>query len=152
MRFLLQVARDASVTTGNGVVGAIDHGYVLFAGFCQGDNEEICDRMIKKMLALRIFKDENGKTNLSIRDVGGSILCISQFTLYANCTHGNRPSFTDSLGREYAEPLYEYLLKRLVEEGIDTKQGEFGEHMDVRFCNDGPFTVMLDSDVIFSKG
>lgn len=145
MRFLLQVARDASCTTENGVTGKIDFGYVLFAGFCEGDDKEICDKMIRKMLALRIFKDDQGKTNLSIKDVGGSILCISQFTLYANCSHGNRPSFTDSLQRDRAVELYEYLLGRLREEGIETAEGEFGAHMDISFINDGPFTVMLDS-------
>ena len=105
--------------------------------------------MIKKMLGLRIFRDENGKTNLSLDQVSGSLLLISQFTLYADCKKGNRPSFTRSGSAEYAEKMYDYIIERCKESGADVRTGVFGAEMKVSFTNEGPFTVMLDSAELF---
>lgn len=148
MRFVIQVCQKADVKIDNTVVGAIDRGLVVFVGVGQNDTEAIADRMVKKLLGLRIFADENGKTNLSVRDVAGSLLVISQFTLYADCRHGNRPGFTDAGAPDMANRLYEYILGKCTESGIPVAHGVFGADMKVSLINDGPFTIILDSEQI----
>lgn len=149
MKFLIQIASNASVTVEAQIVGSIPYGYVVLIGMEDADTEEIADKMIKKMLGLRIFRDENGKTNLSLDQVSGSLLLISQFTLYADCKKGNRPSFTRSGSAEYAEKMYHYIIERCKESGADVRTGVFGAEMKVSFTNEGPFTVMLDSAELF---
>ncbi len=149
MKFLIQIASNASVTVDDQVIGAIPFGYMVLIGVEDADTKEIADKMVKKMLGLRIFKDENGKTNLSLDQVGGSLLLISQFTLYADCRKGNRPSFIRSGSAEYAEEMYRYIIRKCKEAGVSVQTGEFGAEMKVSFTNEGPFTVMLDSAELF---
>ena len=150
MRTLIQIVNKSSVSVDKSTISSIENGYCIFVGFTDGDNKATVEKMAKKIANLRIFKDENGKTNLSIQDVNGKILLISQFTLYANCIKGNRPSFIESLIPNEASELYEYLKYVLnVEYNIDVKMGKFGSHMVVEIENDGPFTIYLDSDIIF---
>ena len=147
MRFLIQVVKTASVDVDNRTIGSIDRGLLVFVGVCDSDTRQIADKMIKKCVNLRIFEDENGKTNLSIGDISGSMLVISQFTLYADCRKGNRPSFFKSGDPKHANDLYEYILTELQSTyQIPTESGEFGADMKVSLINDGPFTIMLDSD------
>ena len=146
MKFLIQVVKKASVDVDNDTIGQIDRGFLIFVGVCDTDTKEIADKMIRKTVNLRIFEDENGKTNLSINDIGGSMLVISQFTLYADCKKGNRPSFIKAGDPKHANELYEYILSELKNTyGINTQSGSFGADMQVSLINDGPFTVMLDS-------
>ena len=145
MRFVIQIAENAKVEVEGKTVGAIDHGYVILAGVGEGDDRETADKLIRKLLNLRIFKDENGKTNLSIRDVDGQILIISQFTLYADCRHGNRPSFTNCAAPDEARELFDYTVEKIREEIKVVETGVFGAHMKVTLTNEGPFTVILDS-------
>ncbi|MBO4267182.1 MAG: D-tyrosyl-tRNA(Tyr) deacylase [Lachnospiraceae bacterium] len=146
MKFLIQVVKNASVDVDNKTIGQIDRGFLIFVGVCDSDTKEIADKMIRKTVNLRIFEDENGKTNLSIGDIGGSMLVISQFTLYADCKKGNRPSFIKAGDPKHAKELYEYILSELKNSyGINTQSGSFGADMQVSLINDGPFTVMLDS-------
>lgn len=149
MKFLIQIASNASVSVDNTVIGAIPFGYMVLIGVEDADSKEIADKMIKKMLGLRIFKDENGKTNLSLDQVGGSLLLISQFTLYADCKKGNRPSFIRSGSAEFAKEMYLYIIEKCKEAGVVVQTGEFGAEMKVTFTNEGPFTVMLDSAELF---
>lgn len=149
MKFLVQIASNASVSVDNQVIGAIPFGYMVLIGVEDADTREIADKMIKKMLGLRIFKDENGKTNLSLGQVGGSLLLISQFTLYADCKKGNRPSFIKSGSAGYANEMYLYIIEKCRESGVHVQTGEFGAEMKVSFTNEGPFTVMLDSAELF---
>ena len=148
MRFVLQRVTEASVTVDGEVKGKIGKGYLLLVGVSNEDTEEIADKMIEKVSRLRIFEDENGKINLSIEQVDGEILVISQFTLYADCRKGNRPSFTDAGAPDMAERLYEYILKRCGELFKNTQRGVFGADMKVSLVNDGPFTIVLDSKEI----
>ena len=146
MRLLIQRVSEASVTIDGAVVGAIGRGYLVLFGACETDTEAIADAMVKKLVGLRIFEDENGKTNRSIGDVGGEMLVVSQFTLYADCRHGNRPSFTRAGSPEAANKLYEHAVETLRNtHGVRVQTGSFGADMKVRLCNDGPFTVLLDS-------
>ena len=146
MRFLIQRVTEAAVTVEGAVIGSIGKGFLVLVGVCDTDTEAIADAMVKKLSGLRIFEDENGKTNLSARDVGGEMLVVSQFTLYADCRHGNRPSFTKAGSAQEAERLYEYVVAKLRDgEGFRVETGSFGADMKVRLLNDGPFTVMLDS-------
>ena len=146
MRLLIQRVSEASVTIDGAVVGAIGRGYLVLFGACETDTEAIADAMVKKLVGLRIFEDENGKTNRSIGDVGGEMLVVSQFTLYADCRHGNRPSFTRAGSPEAANKLYEHAVETLRNTyGVSVQTGSFGADMKVRLCNDGPFTVLLDS-------
>lgn len=149
MKFLIQIASNASVEVENRVAGKIPFGYMVLIGVEDADTKEIADKMIKKMLALRIFKDENGKTNLSLDQVGGSLLLVSQFTLYADCRKGNRPSFIRSGSAEYAEEMYRYIIDKCKDAGVNVQTGEFGAEMKVSFTNEGPFTIMLDSAELF---
>ena len=152
MKFLIQVVKNASVDVNNETLGKIDRGFLVFVGVCENDTKEIADKMIRKTVNLRIFEDENGKTNLSINDIQGSMLVISQFTLYADCRKGNRPSFIKAGDPAHANELYEYILSELSDTyHINTQSGEFGADMQVKLINDGPFTVMLDSDELFGR-
>ena len=145
MKFLIQVVNKASVDVDGETVGKIDRGFVIFVGVCDEDDEVIADMMVKKTVNLRIFEDENGKTNLSTLDIGGSMLVISQFTLYADCRKGNRPSFIKAGDPAHANALYEYIIKQFSQVyGINTQCGRFGADMKVSLVNDGPFTVMLE--------
>lgn len=150
MKFLIQVVKKASVDVDDKTIGSIDRGFLVFVGVCESDTKEIADKMIRKTVNLRIFEDENGKTNLSIGDITGSMLVISQFTLYADCRKGNRPSFIKAGNPDHANELYEYILSELKNTyQIPTQSGSFGADMQVSLINDGPFTVMLDSDDLF---
>lgn len=150
MRFLIQRVTEAEVSVHSKIVGQIQKGFLVFVGISMTDTYEIADKMVHKLLNLRIFEDENGKTNLNLSSVNGSLLIISQFTLYADCKHGNRPSFTNAGKPEDADALYEYIISRCKEAIPKVACGEFGADMKVSLKNDGPFTVMLDSDEIFS--
>ncbi|MBR6897658.1 MAG: D-tyrosyl-tRNA(Tyr) deacylase [Lachnospiraceae bacterium] len=145
MRFVVQRVREASVTIDGEVHGRIDRGFLVLAGVSEDDDAAVADKLVKKLLGLRIFEDEQGKTNLSLADVGGSLLIISQFTLYADCKKGNRPSFVKAARPEVAEPLYEYIVSKCREGGYEVATGVFGADMKVALLNDGPFTVILDS-------
>ncbi len=149
MRLLVQRVQYADVTVNTKTIGAINHGFLVFVGISDSDTKETVDKMLTKLLNLRIFEDENGKTNLSIRQVSGEILLISQFTLYADCRKGNRPSFINAGAPEAANHLYQYMIKQCRKEIPKTACGEFGADMKVSLLNDGPFTVMLDSEEIF---
>ena len=148
MRFVIQVVSEASVNIEGQVRGSIDKGFMVLIGVGQGDDEKIADKMISKLLGLRIFPDENGKTNLSLSDVNGELLLISQFTLYADCRKGNRPSFVKAGAPDEAERLYEYIVSKCREQVPKVDTGEFGAEMQVSLVNEGPFTIILDSDVI----
>lgn len=145
MRFVIQRVTHASVSVGGETVGSIGLGFLVLIGVGKNDTKEIADKMIKKLLALRIFDDENGKTNLSLEAVNGELLLISQFTLYADCRHGNRPSFFDSGEPGLANDLYEYIIAEC-SKYFHTEKGIFGAEMKVELLNDGPFTILLDSD------
>lgn len=144
MRFVIQRVSEASVTVENKVIGRIGKGYMVLIGVGENDTKELADRYIRKMLGLRIFEDQNDKTNLSLKDVDGSLLLISQFTLYANCRKGNRPSFTQAGNPALAEELYEYIIEQCRKEVPRVETGSFGAHMKVSLVNDGPFTILLD--------
>ena len=148
MRFVVQSVSNASVSVDENTIGSIQNGFVVLVGVCDTDTHEIADKMIHKLLHLRIFSDENGKTNLDIKTVNGELLIISQFTLYADCRKGNRPSFTNAGNPELANEIYEYIIKKCTEEIPHVAQGSFGSHMSVSLTNDGPFTIVLDSDQI----
>ena len=148
MRFLIQRVNKAEVTIEGRTAGAIEEGVCVFVGVSNTDTMEIADKMIRKLINLRIFSDENDKTNLNISSVNGELLIISQFTLYADCKKGNRPSFTNAGKPEFANQMYEYILKKCAEEIPHIAHGVFGAHMEVSLVNDGPFTVVLDSSEI----
>ena len=150
MRFVIQRVEEASVSVEGNTVGAIGKGFLVLIGVSKEDTEEIADKMMKKAFSLRIFDDEEGKTNLSLNQVGGELLLISQFTLYANCKKGNRPSFTEAGGAEHANALYEYILEHAKEYSEKVEAGVFGAHMQVSLVNHGPFTIVLDSDELFA--
>ncbi len=146
MKFVIQRVSEASVTVENEVIGSIGKGYMVLIGVSDTDDTAIADKMIKKLIGLRIFSDSEGKTNLSIKDVEGELLLISQFTLYANCKKGNRPSFIEAGSPEHAEALYDYIVSKCREEIPKVETGSFGAHMTVSLTNQGPFTIILDSD------
>ena len=146
MKFVIQRVLEASVEVDNEIIGKIDKGFMVLIGVGQNDTKEIADKMVKKLVGLRIFEDENGKTNLSLADVTGELLLISQFTLYANCNKGYRPSFTESGAPDLAESLYEYIIAQCKESVPVVETGSFGADMKVSLINDGPFTIVLDSD------
>ena len=150
MRFVIQRVKEASVQAEQEVIGEIKKGYLVLIGVSDSDTEQVADRMIKKMIGLRIFEDENGKTNLSLKDVGGEILAVSQFTLYADCRKGNRPSFIKAGEPKLAERLYEYAAEKCREYSDTVEKGIFGADMKVELVNDGPFTIVLDSDTMIS--
>ena len=146
MRFVVQRVTHASVTVDGQVIGKIGNGFMVLIGVADTDTREIADKMVKKLLGLRIFEDENGKTNLDIHTVGGELLLISQFTLYANCRHGNRPSFIEAGKPDMANEMYEYIIAKCKEQVPVVEKGEFGADMKVELLNDGPFTILLNSD------
>ena len=150
MRIVIHRVSRASVTVDGETVGKIGKGFLLLIGAADTDTEEIVDKMIAKVGKLRIFEDENGKTNLSLKDVGGEILAVSQFTLYADCRKGNRPSFIRAGEPKLAERLYEYAAEKCREYSDTVEKGIFGADMKVELVNDGPFTIVLDSDTMIS--
>ena len=151
MKLVIQRVSRASVTVRGNVIGRISQGYLVLVGIGQGDTREDADRLVRKMIGLRIFSDENGKINKSLKDVDGQLLLISQFTLYADCRHGNRPGFTDAGDPEKAKELYEYMIDSCRREIPVVEQGEFGADMKVELVNDGPFTILLDSEIYREK-
>lgn len=151
MIFVIQRVIQANVTVEQEITGEIGHGLLVFVGVADFDDHKTADKMIDKMTKLRIFEDADGKTNLSISDVNGEFLMISQFTLYADCKKGNRPSFTKAGNPEMANELYEYIISELKKKGYRTEHGIFGANMKVSLTNDGPFTIVLDSEEIIAK-
>ncbi|HIT67270.1 MAG TPA: D-tyrosyl-tRNA(Tyr) deacylase [Candidatus Merdisoma merdipullorum] len=147
MKFVIQRVSRASVTVRGKVIGRIGQGYLVLVGVGQGDTKEDADRLMRKMIGLRIFSDENGKINKSLKDVGGELLLVSQFTLYADCRHGNRPGFTEAGDPQAAKELYEYVIESCRKDVPVVEQGEFGAEMQVELINDGPFTIILDSEI-----
>jgi len=145
MKIVVQRVKESSVTVDGKVNGKIDKGFMVLVGFCENDTKAIVDKMIDKMMHLRVFEDVNGKMNLSLDDVKGSILSISQFTLYADCRKGRRPSFLNAAKPEIAIPLYDYFNNKIRENGIHVETGVFGADMKVSLINDGPVTIILDS-------
>lgn len=148
MKFVIQRVLEASVKTDDQIIGQIEKGYLVLIGVSSTDTKETADKMMRKMIGLRIFEDENGKTNLSLADVNGSLLLVSQFTLYANCKKGNRPSFTDAGSPEHANMLYEYIIEKCKDSVPVVETGSFGADMKVSLINDGPFTIVLDSETL----
>ena len=149
MRILIQNVIDAKVSIDNKIVGKISRGFCLFVGFTHEDNKEMVDKMVNKLLSLRLFNDENGKTNLSLKDVGGEILSISQFTLYGSVKDGRRPAFIDAMRPDEATKLYDYFNEKLRESEFNIQTGVFGADMKVSLTNDGPFTIIMDSKELF---
>lgn len=145
MKFVIQRVAHADVVVDGNELGKIGKGFMVLIGVSKEDDKVIADKMVDKMIKLRIFEDENGKTNLSLDDVGGELLLISQFTLYANCKKGNRPSFVDAGAPDEADALYEYIIEKCKERVNVVERGEFGADMKVSLLNDGPFTILLDS-------
>ena len=148
MRFVIQRVTSANVKVDGATIGEIGNGFLVLIGVGKGDTKEIADKMTKKMLGMRIFKDENGKTNLDLKTVNGQLLLISQFTLYADCKKGNRPSFINAGEAQMAEELYQYIIGLCKKEIDVVEEGSFGADMKVSLLNDGPFTIILDSDEI----
>ena len=146
MKFVIQRVTEANVKVDTKIIGEIGKGFMVLIGVGQEDTKEIADKMIKKMVGLRIFEDENGKTNLSLADVNGQLLLISQFTLYANCKKGNRPSFIEAGAPDMANEMYEYIISECKKSVPVVERGCFGADMKVSLVNDGPFTIVLDSD------
>lgn len=149
MRLVIQKVSQSSVKIDGKIVGAIEKGYMVLVGITNGDDETLVEKMVDKLVNLRIFEDENDKLNLSLLDVNGSILSISQFTLYANCKKGRRPSFIDAAKSDVSSPLYDYFNKMLEKKGVKVERGVFGAMMEVSLINDGPVTIILDSKEIF---
>lgn len=150
MKLVIQRVKHASVTVDGNVTGKIGKGFLVLIGIANSDTKEIADQYLKKLLNLRIFEDENGKTNLSLKDVNGELLLVSQFTLYADCRKGNRPSFINAGAPDMAEALYEYMTEACKKEIPVVETGIFGADMQVELLNDGPFTIVLD-ERLFQK-
>ena len=148
MKFVIQRVTKASVTIDGNISGKINKGFMVLIGVCDEDTKEIADKLVKKLIGLRIFADEEGKTNLSIKDVDGQLLLVSQFTLYADCRKGNRPSFIKAGSPDHAKDLYNYIVDLCKKEIEVVQTGEFGADMQVELINDGPFTIILDSSEI----
>ena len=146
MKFVIQRVSEASVKVDGNIIGQIGKGFMVLIGVGQDDTKEIADKMVKKLVGLRIFEDENGKTNLALADVDGEMLLISQFTLYANCKKGYRPSFIESGAPDMASDMYEYIIEKCKETVPVVERGIFGADMKVSLINDGPFTIVLDSE------
>lgn len=146
MKFVIQRVTSADVKINGETAGAIGRGFMVLIGVSDSDTREIADKMVKKLIGLRIFEDEQGKTNLSLDSVGGALLLISQFTLYADCRKGNRPSFIRAGKPDRAEEMYEYIIAKCKESVETVEKGSFGADMKVSLTNDGPFTILLDSD------
>ena len=148
MRLVIQRVLHAEVQVDSETVGQIQKGLLVFVGAGQNDTKEIADKYLKKLLGLRIFEDENGKTNLSLKDVDGQLLLVSQFTLYANCRKGNRPSFVEAGDPQVAEELYEYMISEASKTVPVVEHGIFGADMKVTLTNEGPFTIILDEHIL----
>ena len=148
MRLVIQRVLHAEVQVDGNTIGKIGKGLLVFVGAGQDDTKEIADKYLRKLLGLRIFEDENGKTNLSLKDVDGALLIVSQFTLYANCKKGNRPSIIEAGEPHMAEALYEYMIDEAKKSVPVVEHGEFGADMKVSLLNDGPFTVILDEKIL----
>ena len=148
MRLVIQRVLHAEVQVDGNTIGKIGKGLLVFVGAGQDDTKEIADKYLRKLLGLRIFEDENGKTNLSLKDVDGALLIVSQFTLYANCKKGNRPSFIEAGEPHMAEALYEYMIDEAKKSVPVVEHGEFGADMKVSILNDGPFTIILDEKIL----
>lgn len=148
MRFLVQRVNNANVKVNKKSVGKIGKGFLVLIGITQSDNKEIADAMVKKLINLRVFSDENDKMNLAIKDVNGELLLVSQFTLYANCRRGNRPDFIKAAKAEQANELYEYIIEKCKDYEVNVQTGIFGADMKVELLNDGPVTIILDSEDI----
>lgn len=144
MKLVIQRVKRASVTVDNEVIGKIDNGLLVLLGIAHNDTKENADYLVKKLVNLRIFEDENNKMNLSVKDTNGKILVVSQFTLYADTNSGNRPSFSNAARPDYANELYEYFKEKCKETGIETQSGEFGADMKVDLLNDGPVTIIIE--------
>ncbi len=144
MKFLVQRVKNAEVDIDNKTVGNIDKGFMVLIGITHTDTKEIADYLIKKLINLRVFEDENGKMNLSLKDVNGSLLLVSQFTLYADCSSGNRPSFTNAAKPDFANELYEYIIAECKKKINIVETGVFGADMKVELINDGPVTIILE--------
>ena len=151
MKFVIQRVKNASVEVDNKIVGSINKGFLVLIGITHTDTKEIADVLIKKLIKLRIFEDENEKMNLALNDVNGELLLVSQFTLYANCTGGNRPAFIDAAKPDYANELYEYIIDECKKQEINVQTGIFGADMKVELLNDGPVTIILDSEELIRK-
>ena len=151
MRFIVQRVNHANVKVKGQVIGQINKGFLVFIGVSQSDTKEIADKMVKKLIGLRIFDDADGKTNLDLKTVDGNLLLISQFTLYADCKKGYRPSFINAGAPDMANALYEYIIAECKKEIPDLQTGSFGADMKITLENDGPFTILLDSDEIIGK-
>ena len=145
MKFVIQRVTNASCTVDGNITGSIQKGFLVLIGISDHDTIQIADKMIKKLLGMRIFEDSDGKTNLSLHDVNGELLLISQFTLYADCRKGNRPSFTNAGNPTLANELYEYIISQCKQSVSNVQQGIFGADMKISLLNDGPFTILLDS-------
>lgn len=150
MKFVIQRVQSASCSVEENITGAIQKGFLVLIGVANTDTTEIADKMLKKLIGLRIFEDSEGKTNLSLKDVNGELLLISQFTLYADCKKGNRPSFINAGKPDMAKELYEYIIEKCKKEIPVVEKGIFGADMKISLLNDGPFTIVLDSDEICS--
>lgn len=146
MKFVIQRVTDAKCEVEGNITGQIDLGFCVLIGVAENDTEAIADKMLRKLLGMRIFADADGKTNLALKDVNGSLLLISQFTLYANCRKGNRPSFTNAGNPELANHLYEYIIDECRKQILNVQTGIFGADMKISLTNDGPFTIILDSE------
>ena len=148
MKFVIQRVNNADVTVDNKIVGSIGKGFLILFGACETETADMLPKFVDKIVKLRIFADENGKTNLSLKDVDGELLIVSQFTLYANCKKGNRPSFIEAGEPHMAEALYEYMIEEAKKSVPVVEHGEFGADMKVSLLNDGPFTVILDEKIL----
>ena len=147
MKLVIQRVLNSSVKVDNEIIGSIGKGYMVLVGVAESDTKEIADKLVDKMIKLRIFEDSEGKTNLSLSDVGGELLLVSQFTLYADCKKGNRPSFIKAGKPDFANEMYEYIISKCkTYEGLKVERGKFGADMKVELVNDGPFTIVLDSE------
>lgn len=144
MKLVIQRVKRASVEVENKMVGKINQGFLVLLGVGPEDTKETADFLIQKLIKLRVFEDENGKMNLSLRDINGELLIVSQFTLYADCAKGNRPSFTNAAKPDQANELYEYFLEQCKKENIKVEHGIFGANMQVELINDGPVTILLE--------
>lgn len=144
MKFVVQRVKNARVEVENKIVGEIEQGFMVLIGITHSDNKEVADYLIKKLINLRVFEDENGKMNLSLKDVNGSLLLVSQFTLYADCSGGNRPSFTKAANPDLANEIYEYIIEECQKKIDNVQTGIFGADMKVSLVNDGPVTIILE--------
>ena len=148
MKFVIQRVTNAKCEVEGKTTGNIEQGFCVFIGVAENDTEAIADKLIRKLIGIRIFADADGKTNLALQDINGSLLLISHFTLYANCRKGNRPSFTNAGNPELANHLYEYIIEECRKQILNVQTGIFGADMKISLTNDGPFTIILDSDYL----